>query len=61
MTTQLKITQATKRNFEKKTVDSFIDKLVKFEETVISNGSYFLSAQQVYNMSLNLEIYRQLN
>ena len=36
-----------KKQISKITVDSFIHELVEFEETVISKGNYFLSAQQV--------------
>ena len=36
-----------KKQISKITVDSFIDKLVEFEETVSSKGNDFLSAQQV--------------
>ena len=34
-----------KKQISKITVDSFIDKLVEFEETVISKGNDLLSAQ----------------
>ena len=47
-----------KKQTSKITVDSFIDELVEFEEIVTSKGNDFLLAQQV---SLNLEIYHQLN
>ena len=43
-----------KKQISKITVNSFIDELVEFEETVISKGNDFLSA--FYNVSLNLEI-----
>ena len=39
--------QTMKNKFQKVTVDSFIDELVEFEETVTSKGNDFLSAQQV--------------
>ena len=50
-----------KKQISKITVDSFIGKLVEFEEIVTSKGNDFLSTQQVYHVSLNLEIYHQLN
>ena len=37
----------SKKQISKITVDSFIDKLVEFEETVTSKGNDFFSAQQV--------------
>ena len=43
-----------KKQISKITVNSFIDELVEFEETVISKGNDFLSA--FYNVGLNLEI-----
>ena len=36
-----------KKQISKITVDSFIDELVEFEETAISKGNDFLSAQLV--------------
>ena len=46
MRTQLKLIQTIKKK-SKIAVDSFIDEIVEFEETVISKGNDFLSVQKV--------------
>ena len=47
MRTQLKMIQKKIKKNSKITVDSFIDELIEFEQTVISKANDFLSVQQV--------------
>ena len=52
-----------KKQISKITVDSFIDELIEFEETVtlLPKAMIFSQRNKFYNVSLNLKICRQLN
>ena len=50
-----------KKQISKITDDSFIDELVEIEETVTSKAMIFSQRNKFYNVSLNLEVCRQLN
>ena len=50
-----------KKQISKITDDSFIDEFVEIEETVTSKAMIFSQRNKFYNVSLNLEVCRQLN